>query len=946
MPSVRKALNLGLDEENVFTAIEESAKSARVSGAGLEETMVTAQATAKAYGEDVYNLTEILDIFATVTQNSVLEQQDLNTGLSEIINTAAQAGVGLDETAAAMITMSNQGDSMREMTELLSNMFIQISISGTALGDAFTEAAGVDWHTFIDGGGSLIEALAILEDQSAKTGESLAQMIGGESKFYRDQRAALGVLELTKQHTQDLRDNANETANSSGRLAESYEDMAGSTELLLDRTEAAKASFQTYVGEALLPTTTAYNELKIAAYEAGIELLNVHLIKDETYEAVQTAVETTAEAIERERAAYADLAAETTKFDKIFIDLNEKYKPDETFDEQAIYDYATALGVLNAMIAENPDAGVSDILTAIATAVSSGVELVDISQKIWVDAVEGIDIWVDEIALAKEKLEEMIATGELAKTVVTDIYDGDTFEAYVEGDIKAVRLAGVDAPETGKEWEDFYKDALGFDPGRQAQELAQDLLLEGKVELGPEIAESYDRSVREVFVDNQRLSTLLAKEGLAIPMFIDLDDQDAKRQITAAYEEAAVAGRGIFQNAELQAAFLDGTIVSLEEMKEEYERIEAATARAKEEAAGYVSAVIGAGGAFTDLQEARKELARLSEEGGNSEELAEAMKEEASAVEALEESYITMGAAAFAANNTSAASSLDLYVALGLLSEEERKLREEHIALEDAMGEAGAIFADLGVDADIAAAGLEGLVSGLYATVDAAVAAAEANQAFADIADRVGDNELADKLFAAQVREEGDTTTVAAAVDLDTTAYDEKLTRIEEEMHGFDETNYEALIDINIGAYTEKMDLVRPDAEEWDQSTYTAEVSQEGAEDAEDDIFQLKQMAEDYARGSYHAYIYTHYVDDFSEGERYSGSSISGGDIYRSGVYYVGEDGPEKVYLPQGSHVVPNNELTGDRNVTINNVIQGDRTASAEYISDSQIRALRKYGLI
>lgn len=950
MPAVRKALNIGIDEFAVFEGLEAAGKSARVSGAGIEETFVSAASTAKAYGTEIYSLNEILDIYSTITQNSVLEQQDLNAGLSEIVNTGAQAGIGLDEIAAAMITMSNQGDGMKEMTDLLSNLFIQISLSGTELGKAFESAAGIDWFGFIEQGGTLTQALAILEDQSERTGISLANMIGGDSKFYRDTRATLGVLELTNQHTADFRANVEQTSNSTGRLDQSYEEVAESTAVLLERTEAAKSSFQTFMGEALEPTTRAYNELKIAAFEAGIEIFKGITAEREQAEATAAAWQDA----EAEIDSYTQqLVALGNESEYAYQALNVVYElfgftEGSATSAEQVENYNTALATTLALLSEDPGTTLPEILEAIDYAIrgiNTDVEqFAGIMYDSWDNAIVPISTAEQTIANARIQMELMSKEFQNFKTVATEVKDGDTFDAYIEGEITAVRLAGVDAPETSSEWDKFYAEYLGFDPGQQATEITQDLVLGGTVTLGPEIAESYERSVREVFVDDERLATILAREGLAIPMYIDLDDKDAQREITAAYEQAAVAGKGIFQNAEIQQGFLDGTITSLFEVKAAWEEIQAASAAAKDEAAGYTNAVLGVSGAFEAMREAQAE-ARDAEESG--EGLKEAKEAEQKAIEDLTGSYIELGAAAFTSNSESAAASLDLYVALGLLTEEERQLREEHLALEAAMGAAGSIFADMGYDAEVAAVGIEGLASGLYATVDAALAAAAANQAFVDIAGRVGDNELADKLYRQQLGDEADALNVVATVDVDTSNYFTEVQHVKDDLLEIDDTNYEAIMDLNTSVFDEKMDIVLGISEAWDAADYESAFGAEGIDTTADDIEELKQLAIDYANGDYHAYIYTHYRTD---GDPYTGvpegSRISGGSIYTSGRYYVGEDGPEMVTLPRGSHVTPNNELERNGPVTINQIIRGDAAATADHMSHAMIRDLRKFGLI
>ena len=252
LPALRKALNLGISEENLFSSIETASLAARVGGESLIDTMVLGQSVVNAYGGELYSLQDSYDQLNYITQNSNLEFSDLNANMNEIISAAAEAGIGLDSVAGAMVTMNRQGDDATEIGQLLSNVLTQISIEGTALGSAFEQAAGVGFRKFTASGGTLSEGLQILQQHAKDTGQDLLNMVGGSSPFFRDVQAARGILELTGKHAADLAQNIEGAAEAQGSLTEAAREFEDGPALAYDRAAASVENLKLATGEWLV----------------------------------------------------------------------------------------------------------------------------------------------------------------------------------------------------------------------------------------------------------------------------------------------------------------------------------------------------------------------------------------------------------------------------------------------------------------------------------------------------------------------------------------------------------------------------------------------------------------------------------------------------------------------------------------------------------------------
>jgi TP901 family phage tail tape measure protein len=265
--AIRKAMNLGLDYNEALVAVKQATDAARVGNTDMVQTLVTGMNAVNAYGVGVYELGEVLDIYANITNNSNLETSDLINGMAKIISPAAEAGVSLEEVGAAMIVMNRQGDDFGEIGDLLGNMLTQIAVKGTTAGQAFEDAAGVGFREFTAAGGTLIDGLKLLEQHAENTNQSISELIQGNSKFYRDMLAGRGVLELTGRHTAELGEAYQGTANAAGTLAEQTKEFEGTLYLANEQMIAAKEHAYAMEGSLTKGFAVGLVELKTDLYD-------------------------------------------------------------------------------------------------------------------------------------------------------------------------------------------------------------------------------------------------------------------------------------------------------------------------------------------------------------------------------------------------------------------------------------------------------------------------------------------------------------------------------------------------------------------------------------------------------------------------------------------------------------------------------------------------------
>lgn len=251
IPALYQAISLGIPPDNAPAAVELAAKAATAGVAGLESTMVTGLTIMNAHKLGVEDLAHIYDVLQTMIRFGFIRMDEMNRVMGPLNKTAADSGTSLESVAAAMITLTRQGLDAAGAAELLNFLLLQLATDGTAAFKAFQEASGQGYRQFIAGGGTLVEALTLMQEHAIATGQSLTTMIAGDSKFYRDQQAARATMGLTGRQLENLIEQSENVANAAGAVGTAFEEVSGGVQFEINQAKAAFEEFKLSVGEGI-----------------------------------------------------------------------------------------------------------------------------------------------------------------------------------------------------------------------------------------------------------------------------------------------------------------------------------------------------------------------------------------------------------------------------------------------------------------------------------------------------------------------------------------------------------------------------------------------------------------------------------------------------------------------------------------------------------------------
>lgn len=276
VPALYQALSAGLDKSEAVAAVGVAAKAAVGGVAELEGTMKTGMAVFNAYGGEGYELTQIYDILFTLIKNGVITMDEINSSLSRVTAVAAESRTPFEDIAAALVVMTRQGDSAAEATELLSFLLIQLGVEGSAAAKTFFDAVGMGYRQWIAEGNTLIEGLQILDQYAIDAGKSLAGMIGGDTKFFRDMQAGRAIVEVTGLQMENMVEQAENMANAAGSMDEAFATASDNVQFKMDRASASVEGLKIHLGELILHTEFLGRDgvSLITGFTSSIQLLS------------------------------------------------------------------------------------------------------------------------------------------------------------------------------------------------------------------------------------------------------------------------------------------------------------------------------------------------------------------------------------------------------------------------------------------------------------------------------------------------------------------------------------------------------------------------------------------------------------------------------------------------------------------------------------------------
>lgn len=210
------------DTANAMSYLEVASKLAKGGFTDVTTAVDGATSVMNAYGltgEEAF--AKIADTMITTQNVGKTTVDELAKSLFQVIPTAASLGVSFEEVSAGLAAITAQGTPTNVATTQMRQLFVELSKDGGKAAKTFQKMSGKTFKDFISSGGSVAEALALMDEAAKKDGKSLSDMFGSVE-------AGNAALQLTGVGGEKFADALDAMGNSAGSTDEAFKKMSES----------------------------------------------------------------------------------------------------------------------------------------------------------------------------------------------------------------------------------------------------------------------------------------------------------------------------------------------------------------------------------------------------------------------------------------------------------------------------------------------------------------------------------------------------------------------------------------------------------------------------------------------------------------------------------------------------------------------------------------------
>ncbi|MXY79124.1 MAG: phage tail tape measure protein, partial [Chloroflexi bacterium] len=250
-PQVARAFydSISAGVANADTAKDFAESAARFATAGATDisTGVDLLSSAiNAYGLTAADADKVSDtLFATVRAGKTTVAE-LAANFSQVGPVAASAGVGLEEVMGWVAQLTLSGTPTAQAMTQVRAALAELLNPAKKLSKNFAEVAGQTFPEFIASGGTLQEALALIQTHADDTGMGMTEMT---SRI----EGAMALLGATGDNADRFADTLASVADSAGATDTAFGVMSEGIDFRLRQLKAGFADFKLQVGEAVVP---------------------------------------------------------------------------------------------------------------------------------------------------------------------------------------------------------------------------------------------------------------------------------------------------------------------------------------------------------------------------------------------------------------------------------------------------------------------------------------------------------------------------------------------------------------------------------------------------------------------------------------------------------------------------------------------------------------------
>ncbi|MCK4306192.1 MAG: phage tail tape measure protein, partial [Candidatus Eisenbacteria sp.] len=244
LPALYQALSAGVPKENVFEYMRVASEMAVGGAVELEVAVLSLAQVMNAYGADVSEVRDYSDQFFSIVADGITTIEELSGHLFKIAPVAADVGVKFRDVAGWLAELTAQGTPTAEAATYIRGALNELSKAGMQAFVAFEKAAGQTFPDFIKAGGSVADAVKILEDYANETGVSVKDLFGSIE-------GGAAVLGITGEKFDSFAQKVENAGSAAGKTADAFVEMAATLRKKLDRLAAWWATLKWKIGAKL-----------------------------------------------------------------------------------------------------------------------------------------------------------------------------------------------------------------------------------------------------------------------------------------------------------------------------------------------------------------------------------------------------------------------------------------------------------------------------------------------------------------------------------------------------------------------------------------------------------------------------------------------------------------------------------------------------------------------
>lgn len=290
-PALYQAISAGVPKDNVFAFLEQAQKASVGAITDLETSVDALSSVVNTYGTENISAAETSDLLFTAVKQGKTTFGELANNISDVAPIASSLNIEFSNITAALSTMTSQGTPTTRATTQLKSAMSELSKEGSKAGTAFEDVAGKSFAEFIDQGGNLQEAMALMEEAAEKNGTTVANMFGSIE-------AGQAALALTGKGAEKFKTDLEEMENSAGATEKAYEQMDTSLSRSFDKIKASANVLFIEIGERLRPVVAdlaswiqgnmpQIKEITLSVFDAIVN--SIYIAKD-AYDTIKEAV--------------------------------------------------------------------------------------------------------------------------------------------------------------------------------------------------------------------------------------------------------------------------------------------------------------------------------------------------------------------------------------------------------------------------------------------------------------------------------------------------------------------------------------------------------------------------------------------------------------------------------------------------------------------------------